>query len=278
MGEGKKIRWFVAAVILMALTAAVPAYAEPMPETGGYIGGIDNIRDYEGIVTDEMMDGQGDDNDTEPATDLYGNKMEWDVQGSGREDEAGYETDADMMEAPTYSAKEQEEILEGLQTADETETAGKGWLRIRGNLGDGWSGYNITVALFDESQKRVEATLYSQDNFVTKREFPAGCYKIYRAYVPGDENGSKYPLIVSDSSIEVEQNKTVELTVWRAADVSMEKEITEPEYQKETEMEQPSAWVSGDIRAIAGIGFVLLIFWVSGLAIYRRKINCRRYE
>ena len=278
MGEGRKIRWFAAAVMLMAGTAAVPGYAEPVPETGGYIGTIDNIRDYEGIVTDEMMEGQEEDNNTENPTDLYGSKMEWDVQGSGREDEAGYETDADMMEAPTYSAKEQEEILESFRTADETETAGKGWLRIRGNLGDGWPGYNITVALYDESQRRVETTLYSQDGFVTKRELPAGRYKIYRAYVPGDENGSKYPLIVSDSSIEVEQNKTAELTVWRAADIRSEKEITEPEYQKEPEMEQPSAWVSGDIQVAAGIGFVLVIFLVSGLAVYRRKITCRRYE
>ena len=53
MGEGRKIRWFAAAVMLMAVTAAVPVYAEPVPETGGYIGTIDNIRDYEGIVTDE---------------------------------------------------------------------------------------------------------------------------------------------------------------------------------------------------------------------------------
>lgn len=278
MGEGKWAGCFLTAIMLMAVTAAVPAYAEPVLETGGYIGGIDTIKDYEGIVTDEMMEEQEEYNDTENPTDLYGNKMEWDVQGSGREDEAGYETDADMMEAPTYSAKEQEEILEGLQTADETETAGKGWLRIRGNLGDSWPGYNITVALYDESQKRVELTLYSQDNFVTKRELPVGRYKVYRAYVPGDENGSKYPLIVSDSSIEVEQDRTAEITVWRAVDVRSEKEITEPEYQKETEVEQRSAWVSGDIRAAAGIGFVLLIFLVSGLAVYRRKINCRRYE
>lgn len=278
MGEGRKIRWFVTAVMLMSVTAAVPTYAEPVPEIGDYIGGIDNIRDYEGIVMDEMMERQEEDNDTENPTDLYGNKMEWDVQGSGREDEAGYETNADMMEAPTYNAKEQEEILEGLQTTDGEKTAGTGRLCIAGNLGDGWPGYNITVALYDDSQRHVEVTLYSQDSFVTKRELPAGRYKIYRAYVPGDENGSRYPLIVSDSSIEVEQDRTTELTVWRAADIRSKKEVTEPEYQRETEMEQSSAWVSGDIRGAAGIGFLLLIFLVSGLVIYRRKINCRRYE
>lgn len=146
-----------------------------------------------------------------------------------------------------------------------------GWIYISGNLGDGWPGYNITVAFYDDSQRRVELTLYSQDSFVTKRELPAGRYKIYRAYVPGDENGSKYPLIVSDSSIEVEQDRTAELTVWRADGVRSKKEITEPEYQKETEMEQPSAWVSGDIRAVAGIGFVLLIFWCQGLRFTEEK-------
>ena len=157
-----------------------------------------------------MEEWQGD-IDTESPTVLYGNELGWDMQGSGNEDEAGIETSADMMEAPTYSTKEQEEILENLRPADEdeTETAGKGWLRIKGNLGDGWPGYNIVVAFYDNSFRRVEVTLYSQDDFVTKRELPAGIYKVYRAYVPGDENGSSYPLVVSDSSIEVERDKTV---------------------------------------------------------------------
>lgn len=48
-------------------------------------------------------------------------------------------------------------------------------------------------------------TLYSQEGFVIKREFPVGHYKGYRVYVPGDENGNRYPLVVSDSSIEVER-------------------------------------------------------------------------
>ena len=114
--------------------------------------------------------------------------------------------------------------------------------------------------------------------FVTKRELPVGHYKVYRAYVPGDENGSSYPLVVSDSSIEVERNKMAELTVWRAADISMEKELTEPEYQEETEPGQSQAQASADIRVAAGKGLVLLIFLVSGIVVYRKKINHHRYQ
>lgn len=280
MGEGKKIRQFLATamVMLTAFTATIPAYAEPVPETSCSISGIDNIRDYEGIVTDEMIEGKKEGDDTESPTDLYGNIMEWDAQGSGSEDEAGSETGADMMEAPTYSEKEQEKILEGFRAAEGRRLAEKGWLRIQGTLGDGWPGYNITVALYDDSQRRVEMTLYSQDGFVAKRELPAGRYKVYRAYVPGDENGNRYPLVVSDSSIEVERDRTAELTVWRAVNGSTVEEITGLEYQEGKEAEQPPVKVSKDIRAVAIIGFVLLIFLVSGLAVYRRKINSYRYQ
>ncbi len=282
MGKGRKMKWFAAAAMMMTVTAAMPVYAGPVPETGGCIDGADSIRDYEGIITDEMMEGREGGHDTEKPTDLYGNEIGWEIQENGNEDGAGYETSADMMEAPTYSEKEQEEILENFRTvngaeAGGTETTGTGRLRINGNLGDGWPGYNITVAFYNNSHKRVEVTLYSQDDFKAKKELPAGIYRVYRAYVPGDENGSSYPLVVSDSSIEIEQNKTAELTVWRAVDISREKEITEPEDQEETEPEQTPARTSADRKAAAGIGIVLL-FLVSGAIVYRKKINHHRYQ
>ena len=279
MGKRRKIRRFAAAVMFIVVGVAIPAYAEPILETGGYIYDMDSIKDYEGVITDEMMEEWQGGYDTENPTDLYGNELGWDMQGIGNEDEAGIETSADMMEAPTYSAKEQEEILESLQSVDEdeTETAGKGWLRIKGNLGDGWPGYNITVAFYDNSFRRVEVTLYSQDDFVTKRELPVGRYKVYRAYVPGDENGSSYPLVVSDSSIEVERDKTAELTVRRVADISMKKAKTEPECREETEPEQSPDQDSVDIWGAAGISLVLLIFLISGIAFYRKVINRHRY-
>jgi hypothetical protein len=274
MGKGRKIRQLASVVMVMAVTAAISAYAEPVAEAGGYIGNMDSIRDYEGGVTDEMME-EGE-NDTESSTDLYGSEIGWNIQGSGNEDGAGYETEADRMEAPTYSEKEQEEILENLQAVEETETAGKGWLCIKGNLGDEWPGYNITVALYNSRCRRVEITLYSQDDFVAKRELTIGTYKVYRAYVPGDENGSHYPLVVSDSSIEVKQGKIGELMVWRAEDISIENKITESQYQEEREPE-PSA-NSADIQAAAGIGLVLLFFLVFGIRVYRKKINGHRYQ
>ncbi len=279
MGKERKMKWLAAAAMMITITAAMPVYAEPVPETGSCIDGADSIRDYEGIITDEMMEGWEGGRDTEKPTDLYGNEIGWEIQENGNEEGAGYETSADMMEAPTYSEKEQEEILENFRTVKEagTETAGTGWLRINGNLGDGWPGYNITVAFYNDSHKRVEVKLYSQDYFKAKKELPAGIYKVYRAFVPGDENGSSYPLVVSDSSIEIEQDKTAELTVWRAVDISREKEITEPEDREETEPGQTPVRTSADRRAAAGIGIVLL-FVVSGSIVYRKKINHHRYQ
>lgn len=58
----------------------------------------------------------------------------------------------------------------------------------------------------------------------------------------------------------------------------MEKEIAEPEYQEETEPKQSSVQNSADIRVAAGIGFVLLIFLVSGIAVYKKEINHHRYQ
>ena len=90
---------------------------------------------------------------------------------------------------------------------------------MKGRFGDEWPGYNVTVAFYDENHKRVEITVYSQNDFEIKKEVPEGIYKVYRAYVPGDENGSKYPLVVSESAIEVEEGKTAELTVCRGIDI-----------------------------------------------------------
>ena len=49
MGKGRKIRQFAVAVMLIVVTAAIPAYAEPILETGGYIYDMDSIKDYEGL-------------------------------------------------------------------------------------------------------------------------------------------------------------------------------------------------------------------------------------
>jgi len=284
MGKGKKIKWFAAIIMMITVTTAMSVYAGPAAESEDYmdIDGADSIWDYEGTITDEMIEKLEGGYDTESPTDLYGNELGWETQGSGSEDEAGYETSADMMEAPTYSEKEQEEILEDFWTgngaeAGETENMGTGLLRINGNLGDDWPGYNIIVALYNGSYKRMEVTLYSQDDFRAKKELPAGTYKVYRAYVPGDENGNRYPLLASNSSIEIEQDKIVEITVWRAVDMDMGKEITEPGGQEETESEKFPVKASADRKAAVGIGIVLL-FLVSGAIVYRKKTNHHRYQ
>lgn len=287
-GVKRKTEHFLGMALLMVLAATMTAYAEPMAMSGsdGSMDGAGRIRDYEGMITDEMMEEWEKAYDTENFTDQYGNEIGWDMEGSGNEDEAGYETGADMMEAPTYAAEEQDVILKGLRMADErgttgAESEGKGSICMKGELGDSWPGYNVVVALYDNSHKRIETTLYSQDGFEAEQEFPAGSYKVYRAYVPGDENGIRYPLIVSESSIEAAANKTAELIVWRGADIVAKGE-TEKEAEQETQGERKAEpWdicSKADMWVAAGIGIVLLVFMVSCFTICRKKINHHRFQ
>lgn len=108
------------------------------------------------------------------------------------------------------------------------------------------------------------------------REVPIGSYKIYRAYVPGDENGSKYPLVVSDSSIEVEQGRTTELTVWRAVETSAVKETGAQESR--TEPVSTLSQNSADVMTAAWIVMGVLIFLLFRVVIYWRKVNLHRYQ
>ncbi len=276
--KGRNRIWSCAAVMIMVLMAAVPVYGEveteqPQEDIAGH---KDNPKFYDGIVTDEMIDGWEQEQGVVYSTDLYGNELDWDMDGSGNEEGAGVEGKVDRMEGPTYGAREQEEILENIREIP--ETLEKGWLSVKGNFGEDWPGYNVTVALYDENYKRVEVTIYSQNDFEVKREIPMGSYKVYRAYVPGDESGSKYPLVVSDSTIEVEQSRTTELMVWRAVDIKKEKVPESQGSLPEPEEDVSSLTHSADVLAAVSIGVGALIFFIMGLVVYKRKLTQGRYQ
>lgn len=270
----KRAGRFAIFAMLMAVTGTMPVHAEPEPETGNSVSDTYSPRDYDGIVTDEMIEEWERENGTDRLTDFYGNDIEWDIYGSGNEEGAGYENSTDRMEAPTYSFEEQKEILKSIgKTAEITET---GCLRIKGELGDNWPGYNVTVALYDKNHERVEITAYSQNDFEEWQEVMVGIYKVYRAYVPGDENGRQYPLIVSDSKIEVMENETAELTVWRAATTEGEKETKEQVSLGEAEIQSPS--VLADMIAAISISIGVLSVLILGFAICKKVRNRSRYQ
>lgn len=261
---GRNRIWCCAVMVFMAIMAAVPAYGEVETEQPqeDVIEDTGNPKYYDGIVTDEMIDGW--ECGAVDSTDPYGNELDWDMDKRGNEEGAGDECETDRMEGPTYEAKEQEEILE------------KGWLSVKGSLGNEWPGYNVTVAFYDENHKRMEITVYSQNDFEIKKKVPEGIYKVYRAYVPGDENGGKYPLVVSESAIEVEEGKTAELTVWRAVDLKGKEEPEKQGSPSELEsISSPSG--SSDILAAVSIGAGGLIFFVMGFVVYKRKMTHDRY-
>lgn len=277
MRGGNRI-WNCVIIMLMAIMAAIPAYGEVETELSQESVAEDTEppKYYDGIVTDEMIDGWEQKQDAVYATDSYGNEVDWDVDGSGNEEGAGAECEADRMEGPTYGVKEQEEILENIREIP--ETLEKGWLSVKGSFGDEWPGYNATVAFYDENHKRVEIMVYSQNDFEGKEEVPKGIYKVYRAYVPGDENGSKYPLVVSESAIEVEEGKTAELIVWRAVKLKGEEESEKQESPSEPESISSSPSGSSDILAAVSIGAGGLIFLVMGFVVYKRKMTHGRYQ
>lgn len=157
------------------------------------------------------------------SVDPYGNVIDWDTSGSGNEDAAGEEDSADWMEAPTYSGEEQLEILEKLKENEVPENAG--FLHIQCDLEDDWPGYNVTVALYDGSGRRWEVTAYNQNGYEARESVSAGIYKVYRAYVPGDEGGSRYPLVTSESRVVVGKGTSGKVTVQRAVALKEKEEV-----------------------------------------------------
>lgn len=284
------------AAMAVAVMAVFPVYAEPATETEkieeqlldqrAMPGQEDILCDktepkfYDGIVTDEMIEEWEETNHGDVSIDLYGNPVEWDIHGKGDEDGAGSETGFDRMEAPTYGQEEQDGILEYRKETEEASE--KGWLCIKGDMGEDWPGYNITIAFYDRNNKRLETTIYNQNGFEAKEELPAGIYKIYRAYVPGDEDGNRYPLVVSDSRLEITSNGSAELTVWKVAGGKLEREmeerkpVIEPGEKSETESRNPG--VLTDLMTAMGIGIGLLGIGIGGLAVYKKLAGHNRYQ
>lgn len=284
------------AAMAVAVMAVFPVYAEPAMETekvDEQILGERNMpgqrdilydktepRFYDGIVTDEMIEEWEESNHEDVPTDLYGNALEWDIHGKGDEDGAGSETDFDRMEAPTYGQEEQGSVLEYRKETEEASE--KGWICIKGEMGEDWPGYNVTIAFYDGNNRRLETTIYNQNGFETKEELPTGIYKIYRAYVPGDEDGNRYPLVVSDSRLEITSNGPAKLTVWKAAGGETERETEERKPETETgeksETEERKPGVLADLMTTMGIGIGLLGIGIGGLAVYKKLAGHNRYQ
>ena len=151
--------------------------------------------------------------------DRYGNEIE-SLEGYGTEDAAGTEVEVDLMEAPVYSEEEQAEVSQYIP--ETVKVHEKGIVSIKCDLPDSWPGYNISIVLYDEDNRRVEITCYSQNAHEAKENLPVGVYKVYRAFVPGDESGSLYPMVCSESRIEVMDTKIAEITVMPAVQLKEE--------------------------------------------------------
>ncbi len=189
--------------------------------------------------------------------DPCGNLIDWDMDGSGEEDAAGDELDVDLMEAPTYDTEEQAGILSSL--AETTTPAERGYLHIECDLGEGWPGYNVTLALYDERNKRQDVTIYSQNGYEAKELLPVGTYRVYRAYVPGDGEGERYPLVVSESQVTVGEEMSASLAIWRAEAIERKEGIMETEGQEDGGDSPRSVVADTVMTAVVIIGIILLI-------------------
>lgn len=199
--------------------------------------------------------------DTSAPTDLHGNVIDWDMDGAGDEDAAGGESDADRMEAPTYGTEEQAGILSHL--TETTAPAERGYLHIECDLGEEWPGYNVTLALYDGRNKRQDVTVYRQNGYEASELLPAGIYKVYRAYVPGDGYGDLYPLVVSESQVTVGEGIPTGLVIWRAEAIERKGGARETEGQKETGDGARSAVTDAVMTAAVIIGIILLIIGIA---------------
>lgn len=212
--------------------------------------------------------------DTSDPTDLYGNVIDWDMDGAGGEDAAGDESDADRMGAPTYGTEEQAGILSHL--TETTAPAERGYLHIECDLGEEWPGYNVTLALYDGRNKRQDVTVYRQNGYEASELLPAGIYKVYRAYVPGDEYGDLYPLVVSESQVAVGEGLPAGLVIWRAEAIEKKGGTTETEGQKETGDGPRSAVTDAVMTAAVIIGIILLIIGIATAIRRWMDHRCRR--
>lgn len=213
--------------------------------------------------------------DTAPqSVDPYGNMIDWDTGGSGNEDAAGEEDSTDWMEAPTYSGEEQLEILEKLKEKEAPETAGV--LHIRCNLEDDWPGYNVTVALYDGNGRRWEVTAYNQNGYESRESVPAGIYKVYRAYVPGDEGGSRYPLVTSESRVVVGADTSGKVTVQRAVTLKeKEEEIREEKQEVSLERTQSAAFDMAVALLVLICLLLVIMAGAVGVAKWVNRNQCR---
>jgi hypothetical protein len=164
-------------------------------------------------------------------TDIYGNQIDWNQQAAGDEDGAGDEKDYDLMDPPAYLPEEQEAILETMPSNQQAWETGS--IHIRSELGDQWPGYNISLVLYDSDNRRTECTVYDQNGLEGWFTLPIGEYHLYRVYVPGDEDGERYPLVASENVIVIDEKQQAELQI-RSAEVWGTDKQENAETQKET--------------------------------------------
>jgi hypothetical protein len=210
-------------------------------------------------------------------TDEFGNEIDW-VEDAGGDDVAVSETDeADLMEAPTYGADEQQAVLDQIpETEAETRT---GILEVKADLGDDWAGYNVTLVVYDENNRREEVTCYAQNDYEARATVPVGSYRVYRAYVPGDETGDRYPLLTSETKVTVSETLPGSVTILRVVDSENGKQTAPAVEETEAVKETAEKGTNIALLVVAGIGAVLAVLLIVLIVLFVKWMNeHRKYQ
>ena len=132
--------------------------------------------------------------------------------------------------------------------------------------------------MYNANQKRLEFTIYSQNGYELRELVPAGTYRVYRAYVPGDENGSNYPLIMSESHVTVAEQTTADIVIMEAVDIEKEDSQRYQQAKEENRTEKKDSSIFTDIVITLSIGFVVLGMIIFGTIVIKRFSGRNRYQ
>ncbi len=186
---------------------------------------------------------------------------------SGGEDAAGLEYETIAAQSGAYTKNEQESIFGAIEQnrQDSRMLSGFGQLTVTAELGEDWPGYNVTLVVYDSDNKSHDITCYEQNSYREMIQLPCGSYTVYRAFVPGDETGERYPLVTSDSKILIDNNNISTLTIRPAVKLKQARDVTEDNTTAASEKESADEQGFTDL-VLAVVVFFFLIIVLAGIA------------
>ena len=187
-------------------------------------------------------------------TDPYsGEPIEWDVNGSGEEDDVSSEQ-AESIPEQTYSFGELVEIREQSQKEDESHVSTQYMhLSVPGYADRDWSESNILVTLYRDGYHKEEVWLYRQQGFEADVRMPVGRYTFGKAEA---KDGTR--LYTADNTVELTTDKMGEIRLQFVSTAVQDEDVTVAEIGR-VEPERP-AWYMWMAAVLLVIIIVIVVY------------------